>query len=89
MRPYKEVLENNISYRVFTQSTPEEEFVWHRDQEDRSINLLQEETDWMFQYDNELPIKITSGSTLFVPKDMYHRLIKGTGDLHLKITKYI
>lgn len=79
MRPYTE--EGEV--RTFLESTPSFEFVWHRDREDRWIIPLHE-TDWKFQLDNEVPQPI---SKTFVPKETYHRLIKGTGDLRLKVIK--
>mgnify|MGYP003628910083 FL=1 len=77
-RPYKD----NGDIRIFKQETLEDEFVWHKDKEDRNPVG---ETDWMFQFDNELPTNITQ--LLFIPKGIYHRLIKGTGDLTLKIIR--
>tara|TARA_B110000503_G_scaffold141687_1_gene235947 strand:- start:196 stop:450 length:255 start_codon:yes stop_codon:yes gene_type:complete len=78
-RPYTE--EGKV--RTFTQNTPEDEFVWHRDREDRIIEPLHE-TDWKFQYDNNVPESL---KRLFIRKGVYHRLIKGTGDLKLKVQK--
>jgi len=69
--------------RTFTHDVPEEELVWHRDQEDRIIEPLHE-TDWKFQYDNNNPESL---KRLFIRKGVYHRLIKGTGDLKLKVIK--
>ena len=79
-RPYIE--EGEI--RTFSQDIAEEELVWHQDKEDRVIDPLQP-TDWQFQYDNELPRKISR--LLFIPKNTYHRLIKGTGDLKIRVKK--
>ena len=42
------------------------------------------DTDWLFQLDNEIPQQL-SENKLFIPKETYHRLIKGTGDLVVKI----
>jgi hypothetical protein len=39
----------------------------------------------MFQLDNQLPEKITK--TTFIPAGEWHRIIKGTGDLSVKIVK--
>lgn len=78
-RPYIEKGE----VRVFDANTPEEELVWHRDYEDRIVEPL-EETDWKFQYDNNNPESL---KRLFISKGVYHRLIKGTGDLKLKVIK--
>ncbi len=80
-RPYIE--DGDIRY--FDQHTDEEEFVWHRDREDRYIESLHK-TDWQFQFDNKLPVSLQE-SKLFIPKGVYHRLIKGTGNLTLKIEK--
>ena len=42
------------------------------------------DTDWMFQMDNEIPKRL-SENKLFIPKETYHRLLKGTGNLKVKI----
>ena len=78
--PYTEEAET----RTFTQDVLEEELVWHRDREDRIIDPLST-TDWKFQFDNEIPVNITR--LLFIPKNTYHRLIKGTGDLTIRVQK--
>lgn len=70
--------------RTFNQDTSEDELVWHRDREDRIIDPLSP-TDWKFQFDNQTPVNITR--LLFIPKNTYHRLIKGTGDLIIKVKK--
>jgi hypothetical protein len=85
--PFKETkLEDNIFIREFSQNTDSSEMLWHRDKEDRIIESL-EETDWMFQLDNQLPQKISG--EIFIPKEVYHRLIKGTGDLKIKLIKLV
>jgi hypothetical protein len=58
--------------------------MWHRDNEDRQIVALHE-TDWKFQLDNSLPININED--IRIPKNEWHRLIKGTGSLKVKIYK--
>jgi hypothetical protein len=80
-RPYIE----DGDVRTFTQDVGDFELVWHRDREDRVITPLHS-TDWKFQFDNTPPQKILEGS-LFIPKETYHRLIKGSGDLKLKVEK--
>lgn len=87
MNPYTEIINGNISFRTFSEDTGEEEFVWHRDREDRSITVL-EETDWMFQFDNELPMNLSPSTNIFVPRGIYHRIVKGTGDVTVKVTKH-
>lgn len=83
--PFKEkTIGENIFLRSFNQNIDSGEYVWHRDREDRIIESLSQ-TDWMIQIDNELPKKITG--QIFIPKGIYHRLIKGSGDLQIKLTK--
>ncbi len=82
-RPYSEKKEDGYIIREFSHDTPSFEFVWHRDKEDRVVQATQD-TDWLFQLDNEVPQRL-SKNKLFIPKETYHRLIKGTGDLVVKI----
>jgi hypothetical protein len=85
MKPYKEeILEKSVVIRTFSSLTEESELEWHWDDEDRLIETI-EHTDWMFQFDNELPISMNQ--KIFIPKGTIHRVIKGTGDLKIKIAK--
>ena len=87
MLPFQETkLSENTFIREFKQDTDSGEFMWHRDREDRIIESLSE-TDWMIQIDNELPKKIEG--EVFIPMGIYHRLIKGTNDLKIKLIKKI
>ena len=83
--PFTETkLEENTYIRIFDEETDSGEMVWHRDYEDRIIESI-EETDWGFQLDNQLPISISG--KIYIPKGVYHRLIKGKGDLKIKLIK--
>ena len=83
--PFRETkIGDNMFIREFTQDTDSGEFMWHRDFESRIIESL-EETDWLIQLDDELPKKI-EGEVL-IPIGVYHRLIKGSGDLKIKLIK--
>ena len=84
-RPYTESVTKNYVIREFSSNTSAVEFVWHRDKEDRVVQAMHD-TDWKFQLDNEVP-QVLSKNKLFIPKETYHRLIKGTGDLKVKIYK--
>lgn len=77
-------ISDNTFIREFNQETDSGEFMWHRDHEDRIIESI-EKTDWMIQIDNELP-KLIEGKVL-IPMGVYHRLIKGKGDLKIKLNK--
>ena len=83
--PFKEeIVSDNVFIREFKQDTDSGEFMWHRDREDRIIESINE-TDWKIQLDDELP-KIIQGE-VFIPMGVYHRVIKGTGDLKIKLIK--
>lgn len=83
--PFQEnKISDNTFIRVFSQNTDSGEFMWHRDREGRIIESIGI-TDWMIQIDNELPKKIEG--EVFIPKGVYHRLIKGSGDLKINLTK--
>ena len=85
MKPYQDIQnQNNQVVRVFDQDIDPIELMWHRDQEDRIIETV-EYTDWQIQLDNELPTLIDK--PIFIPRYTWHRAIKGTGSLKVKITK--
>ena len=84
-RPYSELTEEGYVIREFSSSTSSFELVWHRDKEDRYVQAIGR-TDWMFQLDNQIPQRL-SENKLFIPKETYHRLIKGTGNLTVKVYK--
>lgn len=84
MRPYKEVLKKNSRTREFKVTTPNKELVWHRDEKDRYVTVLEGE-GWEFQLDNELPLALKKRDSIFIPKQTYHRVIKGKTDLLIKI----
>ena len=83
--PFQEnKISDNTFIRIFSQNTDSGEFMWHRDREDRIIESI-ETTDWKIQLDNELPKNIEG--EIFIPMGVYHRLIKGTNDLKIKLVK--
>jgi hypothetical protein len=86
MNPYVDI-ETTKEYviRKFDENVDPIELMWHRDNEHRTL-YLQGETNWKIQLENELPTAFVP--PIFIPKHKYHRLIKGTGDLILKIYKY-
>ena len=82
--PYLEQVIENLSYRVFPEDVQEEELIWHQDAEDRIVEALHD-TDWMFQFDNDLPISFRH--PIYISKGIIHRVIKGTGPLHIVVHK--
>lgn len=82
--PFNEHIDKNYIIRTFSESVDDTELVWHRDREDRIVKSLGD-TDWMIQMDNELPRPLTE--MIYIPKNTYHRVIKGNGDLKVRINK--
>jgi quercetin dioxygenase-like cupin family protein len=82
MNPYTD--ENTI--RTFSKDVDKMSLIWHTDQEDRTITVL-EGKGWQLQRDNELPLALNEGDNIFIPMGQIHRVIKGSTDLKLKIIK--
>lgn len=86
-KPYKDIeIGDNYVIREFDENIDPIELMWHRDNEDRVVEVLNT-TDWGFQYDNQLPIILKENVSLKIARHDWHRVIKGTGNLRLKITK--
>jgi hypothetical protein len=83
-KPFDEYIEEGYHIRTFFEGTDDMELVWHRDREDRIVEGVGD-TDWMIQMDNELPKPLTE--SIYIPKETYHRVIKGSGNLKVKVKK--
>ena len=83
MKPYIEnkINENNV-IRTFKESTDSEDFMWHRDLEDRVVKSV-ETTDWQVQLEDQLPVSLNEW--IEIPAGSWHRVIKGSGELRVKI----
>jgi hypothetical protein len=77
---------NNQYIREFSSDVDTHELEWHIDREDRTIEVI-ENVNWQVQLDNNLPQLLKE--TIFIPKETYHRVIKGEGNLKVRITKHI
>jgi quercetin dioxygenase-like cupin family protein len=85
LKPYTDIkTSDNSIIREFGDDIDPIELMWHRDDEDRTVTIL-EGTDWQFQRDNELPLVLSKGVRIFIPKHEWHRVIKGTGKLKIQI----
>lgn len=73
--------------RVFPCHVADAELVWHRDHNTRSITVLAGH-GWKFQLDNQLPQELRVGDQVLIPAQVYHRLIKGSQDLKLRIFEH-
>jgi hypothetical protein len=84
-KPYRDIkVTDKYIIREFNENIDPIELMWHRDNEDRIVEIIGK-TDWKIQLDNQLPTSMNE--SISIPKHMYHRLIKGTGNLKLKIHK--
>lgn len=70
----------NTFFRTFKQDISKDDL----DLKDRYITIISA-SNWMFQFDDELPIKLMDNQKIFIPKLKYHRIIKGDGELKIKI----
>jgi hypothetical protein len=85
MTPYTDIeVTDKYIIREFSENIDPIEMLWHRDNENRTIEILGK-TDWKIQLDNQLPTSMNE--PIYIPRHLYHRVIKGTGNLKLKIHK--
>jgi hypothetical protein len=84
VNPYKENIKNGYILREFNVNIPNTELVWHRDKNDRIVEVISG-NGWKFQMDNELPIELKEGMKLEIPKETFHRIGKGNTKLVIKI----
>jgi hypothetical protein len=82
--PYNQKVINNKIIRTFEKNVLSLHLIWHRDKQDRYVKIL-EGVDWQLQFDNRMPEKLVVGKIYYIPRMMYHRIIKGTKDLVLEI----
>jgi hypothetical protein len=85
MNPYTDI-ETTDKYviREFSENIDPIELMWHRDDEDRTLEIIGD-TDWKIQLDNQLPSSLNH--PIFIPRHEWHRVIKGSGKLKIKINK--
>ena len=82
-KPYTDLeITNKYIIREFGDDIDPIELMWHRDDEDRTIEILGE-TDWAIQLEDSLPTSLNS--RIFIKRHEWHRVVKGTGKLTLKI----
>jgi hypothetical protein len=85
MKPYKNIEETqDYIIREFDENIDPIELMWHRDLENRLIESI-EPTDWKIQLEDQLPMNMDK--PIFIPVKVWHRTIKGTGKLIIKINK--
>lgn len=82
--PFEQDLRDSLLIRTFSPDVDSQELVWHQDLRDRVVTIV-ESGGWSFQREDELPIKLMNQQVLFIPKNSWHRVIKGTTELIVEI----
>lgn len=84
-KPYKDIeITDSYIIREFDENIDPIELKWHRDNESRIVEIIGK-TNWKIQLDNQLPTSMND--PIFIERHQWHRVIKGTGTLLLKINK--
>ena len=79
----QEIIENKIR-RTFYPNVDSQELKWHQDLKDRKVTII-EDGGWSFQMEDNLPHKLLVAEQIFIPKFVWHRVIKGSGNLIVDI----
>lgn len=69
--------------RTFSKNVNEEELIWHKDRQNRTLHILSG-LNWKIQLEDKLPLDLEMGKEYYIPKLTYHRVIKGEGDLVIR-----
>tara|TARA_R100000951_G_scaffold79102_1_gene67123 strand:+ start:295 stop:849 length:555 start_codon:yes stop_codon:yes gene_type:complete len=86
--PFEESIVGESRIRTFNKDVLTEELVWHRDKEDRLVEII-EGNGWELQLDDKLPIKMNDGDSFIIPEGVYHRVKRGSDKLVIKITALV
>lgn len=88
VKPYSQKqISDNKFIRTFPSESESSDLCWHRDREQRTVEVIEGE-GWSLQLDNCIPMRLVTGRQYNIPKELYHRLIKGKTTLVLEITKH-
>jgi hypothetical protein len=82
--PFDQKIVENKLIRTFRPDVEEEELKWHQDLRDRKVTVI-EDGGWHFQMEDCLPNKLSVAEQIFIPKFVWHRVIKGNGNLIVEI----
>jgi quercetin dioxygenase-like cupin family protein len=87
-KPYTDI-ETCLDYviREFDENIDPIELLWHRDDEQRLVEVLECGQGWKMQMDDQLPTSLEPGVSIFILRHQWHRVIKGEGKLLVKIHK--
>jgi quercetin dioxygenase-like cupin family protein len=84
-RPYNEQrLSDDRMLREFSGDVSPDELEWHMDRRSRSVTVLAGD-GWKLQLESGLPFSMVKGETYVIPRESWHRVIKGSGNLRILI----
>lgn len=84
-KPYTDIKEaDGTISRLFPATLNPNRLKWHMDDEARIVEALHK-TNWRFQLEDQLPVPLDK--PIFIERHQWHRLIKGSGPLIVRITK--
>lgn len=87
MKPYSQEINGDLIKRNFEENVDVDDLVWHRDKRDRLVTVL-EGSNWYLQMENELPVLLEKNQQYFIPKEQFHRVIRGNGNLKIDIKEF-
>lgn len=72
--------------REFSREVQAEELEWHMDRRDRHVKVI-EGCGWKLQLESGLPKEMHIGETYFIPRESWHRVLKGQDSLVVLISE--
>ena len=85
--PFEQINVGDKMIRTFSPEVDDDELKWHQDLKDRKVTII-ESGGWSFQMDNDLPNKLKNAEQMFIPKFVWHRVIKGNDKLIVEIEEF-
>jgi hypothetical protein len=82
--PFEQIEKEGKLIRTFNPDVDSEELKWHQDLKDRKVTII-ESGGWSFQMEDELPTKLQNTKQIFIPKLVWHRVLKGNNKLVVEI----
>lgn len=82
--PFEQIEKDGKLIRTFDIEVDSDELKWHQDLKDRKVTII-ESGGWLFQMEDGLPDILLNGQQISIPKFVWHRVIKGSGNLIVEI----
>jgi hypothetical protein len=82
--PFEQIEKEGKLVRTFSPDVDSDELKWHQDLTDRKVTVI-ESGGWLFQMEDSLPNKLSNAEQIIIPKLVWHRVIRGEGNLIVEI----